>query len=157
MTADPVTPAATLQEEYRLTQQLIELLKQEQAHLIKADIEGLMAVTEEKSRAASQMSELTNRRYRKLADAGFAPMEGGMRAWLENAAPIGDAANCWQELLKLARSAKSLNNTNGLLISKHMARNQKALNILQGNRCNNFYGPNGQSTATIRSRGLVVG
>jgi flagella synthesis protein FlgN len=80
-----------------------------------------------------------------------------MREWLESAASHGDAANSWQELLQLARSAKSLNNTNGLLITKHMARNQKALNILQGGRNNNFYGPNGQSTATIRSRGLVVG
>jgi len=157
MTVESATPAATLKEEYQLTQQLIELLKQEQAHLIKADIEGLMAVTGEKAKAASHMSELTNRRYRNLANAGFAPKEGGMREWLESAASHGDAADCWQELLKLARSAKSLNNTNGLLITKHMARNQKALNVLQGGRSNNFYGPNGQSTATIRSRGLVVG
>jgi len=157
MSTDSVTPAATLKEEYQLTQQLIDLLKQEQAHLIKADIEGLIAITEEKSRAASQMSELTNRRYRTLATVGFDPKEGGMRAWLEKAAPAGEAANCWQQLLKLAQSAKSLNNTNGLLISKHMSRNQKALNVLQGNQGNNFYGPNGQSTSTIRRRGLVIG
>lgn len=155
MIAEADTPDATLQEETRLTHHLIELLKQEQAHLIKADIEGLMAVTEEKSRAAFQMTELANRRYRNLATAGYDPMEGGMRAWVE-ASSATRAGAAWQELLSLAKSAKSLNSTNGLLISKHMSHNQKALAVLRGNQ-GGFYGPNGQSTSTIRSRGFVLG
>jgi flagella synthesis protein FlgN len=156
MNAEIETPAATLSEETRLTEQLIDLLKQEQAHLIKADIEGLMAITDEKSRAANEMSELTNRRYRCLAAAGYDPQEGGMRAWLDNAAPA-DIADAWNHLLTLAQSAKSLNSTNGLLINKHMSRNQQALNILRGNQKNNFYGPNGQQTSPTRSRGLALG
>jgi flagella synthesis protein FlgN len=156
MNAEVETPAATLSEETRLTKQLIELLKQEQAHLIKADIEGLMAITEEKARAANEMNELARRRYRNLAAIGYAPAEGGMRTWLDDAAP--DAiANAWDSLLTLAQSAKSLNSTNGLLIGKHMSRNQQALNILRGNQGNSFYGPNGQATSSVRSRGLVIG
>lgn len=150
------SPAATLSEETRLTMQLIELLKQEQAHLIAANIEGLMAITEEKSRAANEMNELAKRRYRCLATAGFDPQEGGMRVWLDTAAPK-DIAEAWNNLLTLAQSAKSLNSTNGLLIGKHMSRNQQALNILHGNQKNSFYGPNGQTTTPNRSRGLVIG
>jgi flagella synthesis protein FlgN len=152
-----VAPDSSLQEEYQLTQRLVELLKQEQAQLIKADIEGLIAVTEEKTRAVARMSELTNRRYRALAAAGFAPKEDGMRAWLNTSAPASDASHCWQDLLKLAQSAKTLNNTNGLLINQHMVRNQSALNVLQGTQGGGFYGPNGQSTTKIQARGLVVG
>jgi flagella synthesis protein FlgN len=157
MNPTQASPDANLKEECKLTQQLIEILRQEQAQLIKADVEGLIAVTAEKSRAVAHMSELTNRRYRALAQAGFDPQEGGMRAWLDAAAPAPAVSQCWQELLQLAKSVKSLNNTNGLLISKQMTRNQKALNVLQGAQGGPLYGPNGQSTNKMRPRGLVVG
>ncbi|HXA46303.1 MAG TPA: flagellar protein FlgN [Burkholderiaceae bacterium] len=157
MTSEARTPALTLKEEYRLTQQMIELLKQEQAHLIKADIEGLIAITEEKSHTATQMAELANQRYLALAAVGCAPQEGGMQTWFDTNAPDVEALASWQNLLKLAKSAKSMNNTNGLLIHKHMAHNQKALNVLCGNVSGNFYGPNGKSTTNFRPRGLVVG
>jgi len=157
MDAETLTPDVTLKEEYRLTQVLIELLKQEQAHLVKADIEGLIAITEEKSRAAAQMSELTNRRYQALEKAGFPAKEIGMRTWLDTSSAAAELTTYWQDLLKLAKSAKSLNNTNGLLINKHMTRNQKALNVLQGSLGSNVYGPNGKATTTFRPRGLVVG
>ncbi|HSY26910.1 MAG TPA: flagellar protein FlgN [Burkholderiaceae bacterium] len=156
MDTETLTPAVTLKEEFRLTQVLIELLKQEQAHLIKADIEGLIAITEEKSRAATQMSELTNRRYQALEKAGFPAKEIGMRNWLD-ASAAAELTTYWKDLLKLAKSAKSLNNTNGLLINKHMTRNQKALNVLQGNLGSNVYGANGKATTTFRPRGLAVG
>jgi flagella synthesis protein FlgN len=157
MNAKDVRPDSTLEDEHKLTQRLVELLKQEQAQLIKADVNGLIAVTEEKNRAVVHMSELTNFRYRALAAVGFPPKEDGMQAWLNTPASTPDAKQCWKDLLALAKSAKLLNNTNGLLISKHMTRNQNALNVLQGTRGANFYGPNGQSITKIRARGLVVG
>jgi len=157
MNAETVAPDSNLKDECKLTSHLIELLKQEQAQLIKADIEGLLAVNAEKSRAAAQMTELTNRRYRALVAAGYDPNEGGMRAWLEASSTSSESTRTWQELLRLAQSAKSLNNTNGMLISKHMTRNQKALSVLQGPQVSSLYGPNGQSTTKIRPRGLVLG
>jgi len=157
MIADNLAPDSNLQEECRLTEQLIELLKQEQAQLVKADIEGLIAVTEEKSRIVAEISVTTNRRYRALANAGFDAREGGMRAWLNASVGTTEVNRRWQKLLQLAQTVKNLNNTNGLLISKHMTRNQKALNVLQGNLGGNLYGPNGQSTSHVRPRGVIVG
>jgi flagella synthesis protein FlgN len=157
MNAESLTPASTLVEENQLTQRMIELLKQEQAHLIKADIEGLIAITDEKSQTATKMAVSACQRYQALATAGFAANEGGMRAWLDTAAPDSEICHFWQDLLKLAKSAKSMNNTNGLLINKHLVHNQKALEVLRGNSGANFYGPNGKSTSTFRPRGLVVG
>jgi flagella synthesis protein FlgN len=165
MNAEKVTPEMTLEvkpdfslnAEYKLTEQLIEILKQEQAQLISADIEGLIAVTEEKSRAVMMMTDLTNRRYSALARAGYDAKEGGMRDWLAATSASPEINRAWQDLLTLAQSVKSLNSTNGLLISKHMARSQKALNVLQGNEAAVLYGPNGKSTNKITTRGLVVG
>lgn len=157
MSNETVTPGCSLQEEYKLTEQLIELLKQEQAQLINADVEGLIAVTDAKSRTVTQMTELTNRRYQALTEAGFEPKEGGMRAWLDASSAPAEVSRAWQDLLALAQSVKSLNNTNGMLIGKHLAHTQKALDILQGNQPSNIYGPNGKSTNRKAARGLIVG
>jgi flagella synthesis protein FlgN len=150
-------PDSRLKEERQLAQQLVELLTQEQAQLVKADLNGLTAVTEEKARAVNNLATLTDLRYQALAAAGFAPEEAGMQTWIKTSAAQSEAEQCWKELLQLAQSAKSLNSTNGLLIGKHMSYNQKALNVLQGSRATNFYGPNGHATTKIRPRGLVIG
>jgi flagella synthesis protein FlgN len=62
-------------------------------------------------------------------------------------------------LLEIAAQAKELNRVNGLLLGQHMARNQQALNILQGNNqpAGTIYGPNGQPTSAASTRRLVVG
>lgn len=152
------SPAESLNEERAAIHSLLELLRQEQTHLIDADVEGLSKLTEEKSRIATQMSELAKRRHGMLAAAGFDATESGMQAWVDNPAATTTDRDSWKELLELAQSAKELNRVNGLLISQHMGRNQSALNVLQGNsQGGSFYGPNGQSTTKIGSRRLVVG
>lgn len=149
-------PADSLHEEQQATHRLIEILKQEQSYLIKADIEGLTALTEEKTKLVTRMSQLANARYTALSAAGFPPKEEGMRDWLKGTTSAANQA--WNELLALAKTAKELNRTNGLLINKHMARNQTALNILYGNAPGgSFYGPDGQSTARSGTRNLVIG
>ena len=76
------TPASSLKDEIALTAELIGILKEEQAHLVAADINGLVAVTEQKSRIVSGISALTVQRHSRLAQAGYKAMEGGMRAWI---------------------------------------------------------------------------
>lgn len=153
-----LTPASSLNEEIALTAELVGILQQEQAHLVAADINGLVAITEQKSRVVSGISELTLQRYSRLARSGYKAMEGGMRAWLDATTPHDtECEHAWGELLKLAQSVKSLNNTNGILIGKHMAYNQSALNVLRGTRASGFYGPDGQTTTNTARRGVVVG
>ncbi len=152
-------PAATLNDENAMAGQLVEMLKREQTHLIDADIEALSTLTEAKTQLVAQMAALTTARYRALAVAGFAAEEAGMKAWLDTAATPSTASNAWKDLLTLAQAAKELNRTNGLLINKHMTRNEETLRVLRGNpqTNNSLYGPNGQATAKSGSRGLVVG
>ncbi len=151
-------PAAHLVEEIEAADRLVALLKQEQEYLIKADIEGLTALTEEKAKAVSAMSELATARHRSLASAGLPATEEGMQQWMKSVAPTAPAGRSWSRLLDRMRSAKELNRTNGILITTHLSRNQSALNVLQQNvRGDAFYGPNGQATVKPSGRGLVVG
>ena len=155
-------PAETLQQEQQAARLLIDVLNQEQALLIAADIDSLAMVTERKVPLVAQMSELATRRHRALGGKGLPASEAGMQAWIDRktdgkpADPAAAAA--WTALLAMARQAQEINRINGLLINTHMARNQNALNVLrvQGNS-GNFYGPDGQATNRGMGRGLVVG
>lgn len=150
-------PAARLAQEIEAADRLVALLKQEQEHLIKADIEGLTALTEKKTEAVGKMSELAMMRHRSLADAGLPANEEGMQQWMKRKA-AAPASSDWSRLLELMRSAQELNRTNGILINTHLSRNQSALGVLQQNaQSGSFYGPNGQATAKPAGRGLVVG
>lgn len=157
------SPVATLVEELDTAHHLQQLLQLEQTQLIKADIDGLTALTEQKATLVARMTELAKSRHRALAAAGFPAAEAGMQTWLHSipAATDGSAAKArksWIDLLALAQSAKQLNRTNGILINMHLARNQTALNVLRGNtQGGNFYGPDGQQSMKAAARGLVVG
>ncbi len=158
MEAFGTSPAGSLIEEHKAATQLLLLLQQEQTHLVDANIEGLSALTEEKSKIVARMTELAKWRHRTLGAAGFEATESGMQAWLASSSEHAAAGKTWTELLAVARSAKELNRTNGLLINRHMTRNQNALNILQGTpQGSNFYGPDGQASSRSTSRGLVIG
>lgn len=156
------SPADSLLQEQQAARTLIDLLQQEQALLIGADIEGLTMVTERKGPVIAQMSELAIKRHRLLATAGHAASEAGMRTWID-ARTTGKltqsaAVSAWTALLAMARQAQEINRINGVLISSHMARNQGALNVLRVQTSGgNFYGPDGQASGRGMGRGLVVG
>ncbi len=156
MQSSDKNPAGSLGEELKAGNALLLLLKQEQEFLINADVEGLTKITEEKTKTVALMTNLAQGRHRMLASAGFEASEAGMQTWLKTVTPA--TGNAWKELLGLAQQAKEINRTNGLLIGQHMARNQSALNVLQGSpQSGNLYGPNGQSTGQSGRRSLVVG
>jgi flagella synthesis protein FlgN len=158
MQATGKNPAATLNDEIVATQSLVDVLKREQTLLIAADTSALPALNEEKAKLIARIASLTHARYQALAAAGFPDEEAGMKAWVESPSAFAGANKSWNELLEAARAAKELNRVNGMLIGKHLARNQAALNVLQGNRqANSLYGPNGQTAVKTGSRGLVVG
>ena len=81
-----------------------------------------------------------------------------MKAWLDKTPDLDLVHASWSELLELIKAAKEFNRVNGLLISKHMIRNQNTLQVLQGpKQGGSLYGPNGQSTLTTPTRSLVIG
>lgn len=152
------SPADSLGEELTAANRLLQLLAQEQSHLVDADVEGLSRLTGEKASIVARMTDLAKRRHRALAAAGFEADESGMPGWLNSPAASAGANQSWTQLLNIAQQAKELNRTNGLMIGQQIARNQSALNILHGNQQGGaIYGPNGQSSSQPGSRRLVVG
>lgn len=151
-------PAAQLEAELQAANALLKLLQEEQAHLVGADVEGVASLNGEKSRLVARMTELALQRHRNLGLAGFEQGENGMREWLKTSAANADTNRLWSELLQAAKQSKEINQTNGLLIGQHLARNQSALDILTGTqRGDSMYGPNGQASAPAQNRGFVVG
>jgi flagella synthesis protein FlgN len=152
------SPADSLSEEHKAVRALMQVLQQEQAQLVEANIEGVAALTEPKAQAAVRMAELANRRYQALRVAGFEPQETGMKAWLAAPGASLTASKSWQELMELAEAAKEINRVNGTLINKQMVRNQNALNVLQFGSLqgNNVYGPNGQTAQSSSGRHIVA-
>jgi flagella synthesis protein FlgN len=154
------SPLSTLRDEKQLISTLLDLLKQEQQILVRADSDGLNTVTPLKSSLITQLAQLAGERHAALGAAGFVPREEGMETWLD-ASQDADASSLWQDVLALTREAKEMNRVNGMLISKHLAHNQTILNAMRQPAArgpdNAFYGPTGQATGPGPSRRYVVG
>src|SRR4051812_40006900 len=159
MHSSGISPADNLSKEGEATRSLLDLLKKEQAELIDANIEGLTALTEEKAKVVAHMAALAASRHQALVAAGYPAKEEGMQAWLQSQEADTSDHESWTALLALTKEAKELNRVNGLLVNKHMVRNQAAMNVLRTNtHGGNFYGPDGQSSNTgLSTRKLVVG
>lgn len=152
--------AASLDEERKVAEELLQILQKEQDCLVASDMVALTPLTDEKARVASRMSELAKQRYDVLAESGFDASETGMEMWVNSAEADAGVRDSWKDFLSLARAGKEHNRINGLLIHQHMVRNQNALNVLftQVNQGGNFYGPDGQSSSTkIGGRHLGAG
>jgi flagella synthesis protein FlgN len=156
-TAPSLTNA--LHQEQQLITTLLDVLKEEQDHLVSANADGLAEVTPRKTDLVHQMSQLASQRHQALGAAGFPAQETGMQAWLA-AANDPHAAASWHDLLAKTREAKELNRLNGMLIAKQMANNQVLLNAMKLTSAETdaaTYGPTGQTTAAGPSRRYVIG
>lgn len=152
------SPLTTLNDELALISSLVELMKQEQRHLVDIDVDGLTDLTPHKSQLVQDMAALAARRHRALAALGMDASETGMQAWLATASEGANAL--WRQLLALTVEAKELNRVNGMLISKQMAHTQvimQAMRTPAAAASSNLYGPDGQATGPAASRRYVVG
>lgn len=134
-----------LNQEIGAARKLVDILQEEQNHLLSANIDRLEPLVAQKAALVVELSSYTRERHEYLKQAGRETTQAGMQSWLENEAGTAQAAQTWQELVTLSRSAKELNRLNGLLISSHLSRNQQALLILRGNSQPEAgsYGPDG--------------
>ncbi|APA67227.1 MULTISPECIES: flagella synthesis protein FlgN [unclassified Janthinobacterium] len=152
-----VTPFSSLRDEQELMTTLLALMKEEQLHLVAADIDAVAEITVRKTALIGQLSQLAAQRHQALAAAGFMAAEAGMEDWLVGAG-IADAAPLWKALLETTREAKEQNRLNSLLVNKHMLHTQGALNALRPTaQSGNFYGPSGQPTTNTPNRRVVIG
>jgi flagella synthesis protein FlgN len=153
------SPITTVRDELSLFTTLMELMKREQQFLVSADTDALNTLTPQKAQLVVQMAALSKQRHAQLAEAGHAPEDASMQAWLDNA---GDSAasELWLDLLAVTRQAKEINRVNGMLIAKQLTNNQTIINAMRtpsGAADNAVYGPTGQTSSTATSRRVVIG
>jgi len=148
-----------LQEEIAAMSALSNLLVEEKSALINDDIASLNKTNAHKSDLLRKISELERMRFNHLNANGFSCDQSGMESFLQNTPESVANSKLWEELLAISEQAKQNNNTNGLLITRRLAQNQTALNILQrGNNMGSLYGPNGQSTIKATpTKGVIAG
>jgi len=137
--------AITFEQDAQLVIQLLKELQNEQAALIVSDIDAIEAIIDSRLVLLQQLSVAAKYRYDALAAHGFEPNENGMAKWLKvQGKPTLNKA--WQTFQKSLVQAKEMNRLNGILISKHLNRNQQVLGQLQSNNQQaEVYGKNGQS------------
>ena len=153
------SPQATLQDELKLINCLIDLMQQEQQFLVAANTDGLATLTPLKTDLVEQMGKLALQRHQSLEAEGFVASETGMDSWVVRSANAVISAN-WKQVLERMREAKELNRINGMLINKQMMHNQiliQAMRTPADAADTGFYGPSGQTTAVNSKRRLVVG
>ncbi len=128
---------------------LIEVLKLEQAALTQAPslelMEEINALTQKKNQQIATITQLGKLRKNEIARLGFPVTDNPAPQWLQDQVQ----KDCWDQLVGHTRKANELNRVNGLLISKHLLRNQTTLQVLyrnhQGSSMPSLYGANGQS------------
>ncbi len=149
--------AVSLVQDAKLLDSLLSLLTREQAHLVKADIDAIEAIIEEKSLLLQQINIAARSRYEALRVNGFDASEAGMDAWVQrqNKQNISTA---WAKFQRGLAQAKEMNRLNGVLVSKNFNRNQELLNHLQGKSADDsVYGRDGQAMSKAPNRsGLIV-
>lgn len=150
-----------LQNESHAMAALVATLTKEQAALTLAPTIALMdeinTITVTKNEIISTVSQAGVQRRRELARLGFNQIETTLPDWLQDEAQL----NCWQQLISHTKKANELNRINGLLINRHLLRNQSTLAVLTKQHSTvaapSLYGANGQSNAQrSQGRGFIV-
>ena len=135
---------------------LLDLIQQEQLMLIANNIKDMEYILDKKSEKIAELARLAHERHQMLASAGLQGDEAGMQVWLTQN-PGGDVHVAWHQLTDKVKTAKTCNDTNGLLINTQLNRNQSTLNMLRGAQpATGFYGPNGQTTRSTLPRNRLA-
>ena len=147
-----------MQNELTAMASLVDVLGQEQAALTQAPslelMEEINAITVTKNQWINSLNQLGKARKQALTRLGLGHVEQNLELYLQD----HDQRDCWSKLMAKTKKAKELNRVNGLLITRHLLRNQSTLEVLyqhhQHTNMPTLYGANGQSNP---QRSLIRG
>lgn len=150
-----------IQQEAKAMIALIGALQEEQTLLTKAPsldlMEQISEMTAKKNQLVTAISVAGQQRGKELSRLGYKATTSTMPEWLQD----NEQMECWRDLVAQTKKANELNRINGILINRHLVRNQNTLQVLQKNLHANqdeaLYGADGQSnTQRNNGRGVVV-
>lgn len=140
-----------LASEVEAVKRLIDLLTQEQSALKAATPEALAEIGPQKTGLIEHLNLLESQRVTLIAASGK-DARTAMEQWLGKRPADSAAKTQWQDLLELARQAKSLNELNGKLLNMHLQQTSQALAALSRQSAPGLYGSDGQASALTGSR-----
>lgn len=148
--------AALIKAELDGFQEFRQLLQQEQAALIKGDVDQLLQLAAHKSEQIEKLTGLSAQRNRHISEAGCENSASGVAAYIDTIKAQTTTRELWGKLLDMARETDQINRSNGILIDTRLRHNQQTLSVLQSaaNPGASLYGPNGQISSAASGRRL---
>lgn len=150
-----------IDQEIVAMQSLSQLLDEEQQVLVNNESEKLESITPNKNQLLAKVVELEKKRGELLLKTGYGNDADGMRQLFATNTDNQSLENAWRTLLDISSQAQEKNKTNGLLINRHLNKNQAVLNVLQsgsGHQAGSMYGADGQSKLKQNTgRGIIAG
>ena len=123
----------------------IDILKKEEQALVEGKIEEIDFYSSDKLRLIEVLTQLGNQRDGCLKEQNINLDEDSINNWLKRQS--SEQLLCmWRNLLDLAKTARQLNHSNGLIITSRLQHHQRTLAALQSAAGNvSCYGPKGQA------------
>lgn len=154
MTIDTAALRSNIERESAALRGFIELLRTEQAALVRGENERVAEFAEPKAGRLLELTRLGDERARLLAASGIKADRASMETLLRSHAAARDA---WHALLKLTETAHQVNTTNGMLIAARLNHTQRALNaIFSAARMPGAYGADGATVSLRTAQQLAV-
>lgn len=145
--------AAITEREITLISRFVELLKDEQEALKRANAAALPEIGSEKIELVERLNSLEAERRSALGIAGDEKTREAMTEWLAKHPKELTAAVNWNNLLDLAREAKQLQELNARLVDMHLQQTSEVLAVLTRQpQQQTLYGSNGQAAQISGSR-----
>ncbi|PLX67777.1 MAG: flagellar protein FlgN [Azoarcus sp.] len=107
--------------------EFVDHLQREEILLVSGDTEGLLALTTAKTERYRQLQRLHDDRALLLGRLGLPNKDASIR---HVCAQLPRVLKRWDEVIELARQARTRNELNGKLINERMQHNQAALSVL---------------------------
>lgn len=145
--------AAITEREVALIARFVDLLKEEQDSLRRADPAALPDLGQAKIALVDQLNGLENERRAALGIGDDEKPRAAMDKWLAANPAQRAAAINWKRLLELAEEARQLHQLNAGLVALHLQQTNEAMAILNARAASEtLYGSDGQAAPPSGSR-----
>ena len=155
--ANRIAFVSSLRSELSAFRELHQVLKAEQDCLLRSDVDGLLELTEAKSKHIERLAALAAVRAAYLDSLKLPPDQAGMAKWLSVHAghERPGLSDAWNQLLSVAAEARAINESNGTLIATRLNHSHAALAALHSAaRSLSTYGPDGHTALPAGQREL---
>ena len=150
-------PVANLEKATEIVTEVIELLEQEQAALLKKDTAECSVLMQQKMERMQQLEVCIVPLQQAIVASGRRLDKEGLSMCLKNCSHSDEALQVWQQLSKQLYKARYINRSNQMLAHKIAHHNQIILNLLTQDQANPpLYNASGKTQQSVASMPTVA-